>query len=211
MMDKNDLNGDLSADNESGASPDTEPASLTERATTERLEPFGSPISDQTEDEIALEAEFGSTVAEKTDAESADSYFDDDENWDELSDTIIHQDEISVIAQQNEAVVRWNIEGLYDEDGKVRSKRSLKNNPPIFVVSDSNGEEATFVLTKSLAGILANHFENAHRAYYGIRPRGEMSFKEKLGKAKIGLKNNMGKAIIIGGILIGLLIFGLLF
>lgn len=210
-MSKNDLSGDLSPENESGASPDTREDSLAEDAVSERLEADEQPHDGLTDEERALELEFGPSNEDEPIEKPVDSYFDDDENWDELSDTIIHQDEFSVVAQQNEAVVKWNIEGLYDEDGKVRGKRSLRNNPPLFVVSDSNGEEATFVLTKELSGVLANHFENAHRAYYGIRPRDEMSFREKLGEAKTGIKNNMGKAIIIGGLLVGLLIFGLVF
>lgn len=210
-MSKNDLSGDLSPENKLGASSDIPEASLAENAVSDPLEAHEQSNDGLTAEERALELEFGPSPEEPLAEKSADSYFDDDENWDKLSDTIIHQDEFSVVAQQDEAVVKWNIEGLYDEDGKVRGKRSLRNNPPLFVVSDSNGEEATFVLTKDLAGVLANHFENAHRAYYGIRPRDEMSFKEKLGEAKTGLKNNMGKAIIIGGLLVGLLIFGLVF
>lgn len=137
-----------------------------------------------------------------------DSYLDDDEEWLLAADKIIHKDEISVIAQQEDAVVNWDIQGLYDDQGKVRGKRSLRNNPPMLVISDSNGESATFVLTKDLSGVLARHFDNTHRAYYGIRPKDELSFKEKLGDAKTGLRENMGKALVVGGLLIALLIFG---
>lgn len=159
------------------------------------------PTASSAEDEEYLEA------PEK----DADSYLDDDEEWAAASDEILHHDEDSVIAQQEEAVVSWDIRGLYDEQGKVRSKRSLKNNPPLLVISNSNGENASFVLTKNLSGLLARHFDNTYRAYYGIRPKEEMSLKEKLNDAKSGLRENMGKAIIIGGLLVALLIFGFFF
>jgi len=139
------------------------------------------------------------------------SYLDDDEDWAAASDSIIHEDESSVIAQQDEALVSWDIQGLYDDYGKVRSKRSLRNNPPALVVSDSNGDSATFVLTKNLSAVLAKHMENTNRAYYGIRPKSERSTREKLSDAGSLLKANLGKAIIFGGIILGLLIFGLFF
>lgn len=139
------------------------------------------------------------------------SYLEDDEDWAAANDSIIHEDEASVIAQQDDALVSWDIEGLYDDYGKVRSKRSLRNNPPALVVSDSNGDTATFVLTKNLSAVLAKHLENTNRAFYGIRPKSERSTKEKLSDAGDLLKANLGKAIIFGGIILGLLIFGLFF
>jgi len=154
-----------------------------------------------------------SESAEASEARSAtepsrDSYLDDDEEWLHAADEILHKDETSVIAQQEDAVVSWDIQGLYDDSGKVRGKRSLRNNPPMFVVSDSSGDSATFVLTKELSGVLARHMDNAHRAFYGIRPKDELSFKEKLSDARTGLRENMGKAIVVGGLLVALLIFG---
>lgn len=166
-------------------------------------------------DEFAeTETEVAAAVDDLTPApESAlrDSYLEDDEEWAAAADQILHQDEDTVIAQQEDAVVSWDIQGLYDENGKVRSKRSLRNNPPMLVISDSLGENATFVLTKDLAGVLSRHFDNTYRAYYGIRPKSELTLKEKLSDAKTGLRENMGKAIVVGGLLLGLLIFGFIF
>lgn len=161
-----------------------------------------------------LPEESAATVEEPTsDAtpEQSDNYLDDDELVTAASDLVIQQDEDFVVVQQEDAVVKWDIQGLYDENGKVRSKRSLRNNPPMLVISDSLGDNATFVLTRELSGVLARHFDNTYRAYYGIRPKDELSFKEKMGEAKTGIQRNMGKLIIVGGLLIGLLIFGLVF
>lgn len=171
-------------------------------------------IFEPTPPPVELTADDGSaSIAEdeKIEPAAGSDYLDDDELWMKSSDEILHSDGTTVVAKQDEAVVSWDIYGLYDEQGKVRSKRSLRNNPPALVISDSNGGEATFVLTRDLSGVLARHFENTHRAYYGIRPRSEMSFKEKVLDARSGLRENMGKAIVIGGILLGLVVFGIFF
>ena len=79
------------------------------------------------------------------------------------------------------------------------------------LISNSDGQSAEFVLTKNLSRVLANHLENTSRAYYGIRPKSEMSMKDKFSEVKTGIRENMGKAIIIGGLLAALVIFGILF
>ncbi len=174
------------------------------RSTEGEEDPFSLPATPEADiEEIRAHQNTATAVR--------DDYLDDDELWMKSSDEVLHSDGSTVVAKQDEAVVSWDIYGLYDEQGKVRSKRSLRNNPPALVISDSNGGEATFVLTKDLSGVLATHLENTHRAYYGIRPRSEMSFKEKMLDARSGLRENMGKAIIIGGILLGLVIFGIFF
>lgn len=181
-------------------------SAATEQDDTHNEEPLKG-AENQSYDE--LDAKEGTVPSEKIQSES--DYLEDDELWSRAQDEILFSDESSVIAQQEEAVVKWDIQGLYDEDGKVRSKRSLRNNPPLLVVSDSTDVTASFVLTKDLSGNLAKHFENTYRAYYGIRPKKEMSFKEKVTDAKTGVRENMGKVIVIGGLIVGLLIFGIFF
>lgn len=181
-------------------------SAVTEQDDTHNEEPLKG-AENQSYDE--LDAKEGTVPSEKIQSES--DYLEDDELWSRAQDEILFSDESSVIAQQEEAVVKWDIQGLYDEDGKVRSKRSLRNNPPLLVVSDSTDVTASFVLTKDLSGNLAKHFENTYRAYYGIRPKKEMSFKEKVTDAKTGVRENMGKVIVIGGLIVGLLIFGIFF
>lgn len=181
-------------------------SAVTEQDDTHNEEPLKG-AENQSYDE--LDTKEGTVPSEKIQSES--DYLEDDELWSRAQDEILFSDESSVIAQQEEAVVKWDIQGLYDEDGKVRSKRSLRNNPPLLVVSDSTDVTASFVLTKDLSGNLAKHFENTYRAYYGIRPKKEMSFKEKVTDAKTGVRENMGKVIVIGGLIVGLLIFGIFF
>ena len=212
-MPQNDLERDLSVEDREVASSDEIAEKVDQDEVYDPLAPIegesSEVISDQTGEADTADPE--EDELEDSTAQPAKSYLEDDEEWAAAADEILHQDEVSVIAQQDEAVVSWDINGLYDEFGKVRSKRSLKNNPPTLIVSDSNGDTASFVLTKDLSGVLARHMENTNRAYYGIRPKSERSMKEKLGDAKAGLRENMGKAIVIGGILLGLLIFGLFF
>lgn len=199
-MSKDELEQPLSPSDEQIASPDHSDEGGAQSAVYDPSAP--------------LPEESAATVEEPTsDAtpEQSDNYLDDDELVTAASDLVIQQDEDFVVVQQEDAVVKWDIQGLYDENGKVRSKRSLRNNPPMLVISDSLGDNATFVLTRELSGVLARHFDNTYRAYYGIRPKDELSFKEKMGEAKTGIQRNMGKLIIVGGLLIGLLIFGLVF
>lgn len=199
-MSRDELEQPLSPSDEQIASPDHSDEKLAESTVYDP----SAPIEGDHSEELFTDATEPEQVA-------TDSYLEDDELVTAASDEVLQQDEDTVIVQQEDAVVKWDIQGLYDESGKVRSKRSLRNNPPMLVISDSLGENATFVLTKELSGILARHFDNTYRAYYGIRPKDELSFKEKMGEAKTGIQRNMGKVIIVGGILLGLLIFGLVF
>ena len=177
-------------------------------------DPILSNASDESEELPPRSEEFESasnqrnSSSEELSAGDSTDYLEDDEEWAAAADQILHQSEDTVVAQQEDAVVSWDIKGLYDESGKVRGKRSLRNNPPMLVISDSNGDNAAFVLSKNLSGVLARHLDNTHRAYYGIRPKDELSFKEKLSDARTGLRENMGKTIVVGGLLLGLLIFG---
>lgn len=199
-MSKDELEQPLSPSDEQIASPDHSNEGGAQSAVYDPSAPLpeesAAPVEEPTSDAAS---------------EQSDSYLDDDELVTAASDLVIQQDEDFVVVQQEDAVVKWDIQGLYDENGKVRSKRSLRNNPPMLVISDSLGDNATFVLTRELSGVLARHFDNTYRAYYGIRPKDELSFKEKMGEAKTGIQRNMGKLIIVGGLLIGLLIFGLVF
>lgn len=199
-MSKDELEQTLSPSDEQIASPDHSDEGGAQSAVYD-------PSAPLPEESAAPAEELTSDAA----SEQSDSYLDDDELVTAASDLVIQQDEDFVVVQQEDAVVKWDIQGLYDENGKVRSKRSLRNNPPMLVISDSLGDNATFVLTRELSGVLARHFDNTYRAYYGIRPKDELSFKEKMGEAKTGIQRNMGKLIIVGGLLIGLLIFGLVF
>lgn len=199
-MSKDELEQSLSPSDEQIASPDHSDGEGAQDAVYD-------PSAPLPEESVATADDPSSDAT----PEQSDSYLDDDELFAAASDRVIQQDEDFVVVQQVDAVVKWDIQGLYDEAGKVRSKRSLRNNPPMLVVSDSLGDNASFVLTKELSGILARHFDNTYRAYYGIRPKDELTFKEKMGEAKTGIQRNMGKLIIVGGLLIGLLIFGLVF
>jgi len=223
-MSRNDLEQPLSPSDAEATSSLQDERSVDERAVYDPSAPIEPAEASEAElnrapeqiDGSAEDAGGSETAAEEEDSEAqsradgnpASNYLDDDEEWLLASDQILHQSEDTVIAQQEDAVVSWDIQGLYDETGKVRGKRSLKNNPPMLVISDSTGENATFVLTKDLSGVLARHFDNTHRAYYGIRPKDELTFKEKLSDAKTGLRENMGKAIVVGGLLVALLLFG---
>ena len=55
-----------------------------------------------------------------------------------------------------------------------------------------------FVLTRELSGELAKHFDNAHKAYYGITPAAERSFSEKLAAIKDWMGEHKFATVVIG-------------
>lgn len=140
-----------------------------------------------------------------------DSYFNDDEACLSINEELLNVEDNSVIVKQDDVLVSWSIENLYDDNGKVLSKRELKNSPPILKVVNSNDEEVAFVLTKELSAILANHFENTYRAYFGLRPKSERTFREKISDTKNTLSEHKGKFIFFGGVIVALIVASFVF
>lgn len=138
---------------------------------------------------------------------------DDDERWIQMqeegwedspaADEVLYSEEAKVVAAQPEGTVTWAIEGLYDEAGRVRKKLFLKANPPLLVVESVGADpedvsHVEFVLTRELSGELAKHFDNAHKAYYGITPAAERSFSEKLAAIKDWMGEHKFATVVIG-------------
>ena len=116
-MSKDELSQPLSPSNEQIASSDRRDEKVEESATYDPSEYVEEPVAQS------------ATVEDHPQPQTAgDSYLDDDDLLTASSDEVLHQDEDTVIVQQDEAVVSWDIRGLYDETGKVRSKRSLRDN-----------------------------------------------------------------------------------
>lgn len=86
----------------------------------------------------------------------------------ESNDKEIDRSEDRGLIEQNQSVVAWRIENLYDTDGKMFSPRVLKSNPPSLIVSDGEDNEVAFLLTKNLTMHLNGAFSQVYHAYYGI-------------------------------------------
>lgn len=175
----------------------------------EVLEPSES-VSDATEteahEEVAVKDETAGEERTAPIEEGSDDILDDDENFLNAQDEILEHSTQHVIAQQPEGVVTWDIEGLYNENGKVLNKYLLRLNPPKLVVQDSNGEQAEFLITKDLSDLLSQQFEIVSKAYHGIRPPSELTLGEKAKGFVAWLKANKMKATILGALAATILI-----
>lgn len=103
--------------------------------------------------------------------ESGDSYFDDDEAFLPGDDDVIGYEESIGFIQQLEGVVSWELVNFYGDDGKPRSKSSLRSEPPVLRISSSDGAVAQFVVTRELARTLSDVFADVHKGYFGVQPK----------------------------------------
>lgn len=120
---------------------------------------------------------------------------------DDSSDEVLTEDKDLLIFQQAENIVTCEIENLYKDSGTVRSKFSLKSDPPIFVIKNSFGESAQFAVTKNLAKKLEKLFGDVSLAYAGVDPSARKPIIPKGGSFKevfTGfVKNNTFLMVII--------------
>lgn len=141
-------------------------------------------------DEVLKERELKETLLglevveeDHADSETLDDDSDEDFWNDDLEvlagdDTLMELNKSSALFKQQENVISWSIENLYDEKGKLRRKDSLRKRPPVFSIDDSLGNSVNFVLTKNLSHSLSEEFEAVYRAYFGV------STKKKFGSTE---------------------------
>lgn len=141
-------------------------------------------------------------------------YFDDDEEFLKGDDTTIHEANDVAIFQQLENVVSWEIENYYKDDGKPRNRLSLRNDPPILKISNSSGENASFVISKEFSGSLSKLFSDIERSYYGVSEK-RMNNKAIDSKDRISDFVNFvkrhGVLFILGGLILGVSLFSMFF
>ena len=92
--------------------------------------------------------------------------FADDDN-----DAIVDEMDNHGLVEQEDDVVFWEIEGLYDSKGKLLPSRVLKRTPPVMHVRSENGE-FSLILTKNLTSHLNYAFESVYKAYFNVSSRG---------------------------------------
>ena len=109
-------------------------------------------------------------------------------------DRVLHLDRESGAVKQSAEIVVWEIRGLYDSRGRVKSRFALRANPPALKISSDTGKEAVLTMTKEMANILGKQCADLHGAYYGIRPSSELTLSERKDTFIESLKKNKAKA-----------------
>ena len=186
-------------------------------STTEDDEPTSVPDeihSLNTDDDLAfLDDE---SLDDENDEENEDLDEDDDEAF-MSSDRVIHTEDSLAIVQQMDHVVSWEIVNFYRDNGKVPNRFVMRNSPPIFKVSSSDGSAAEFLVTKDLAKTFEKIFGDVSKAYYGVdptvkkKPFNQTTLKEKANNAIEWGKENPFKATLLAIVIIFIVISPLLY
>ena len=78
-----------------------------------------------------------------------------------------------------EGVVAYRIEGLFKEDDfKVKNRFALKKDPPVLIIEDDKGVEASFSLTENVSIDLEKSLKVLNRGYLGIQNRRKKRIKD---------------------------------
>ena len=169
------------------------------------------PPSDPRWEELALPVETVEETAAPPAVEDSsldEDYFGDDERFLKSEDKLLSATPSAALIEQEANLVSWRLENFYDEDGKRRSRLSLRADPPIFRVESSDGAAAEFVLTKNLAVSLSETFDAVKRGYYGVDPKRKGSLTQAEAKGKWASATAwMGAHPLKTGVLVLLLLF----
>lgn len=115
---------------------------------------------------------------------NTDSYLEEDEYFLKGDDEKVLEENDQALYKQLENVINWEVTGLYSDDGSLKSRSTLRNEPPIFTISSSSGDSVQFVITKDLSQSLAGVFTRVYKGYFGVdptknKPFSKENFKEK--------------------------------
>lgn len=162
-------------------------------------------VSDEATDDSDVEPDDSEEFDSQPEEEytSSSDYFDDDDFL-AAEDRSLHSDQSAGVVQQLENVVSWEVEGFYKEDGKPRNRLVLRQDPPIFKITSSNGDYAEFILTKTLAQDFERIFGDVHNGFYGITPKSDRpspfsqeGFRSNMEGAKEWVLDNKVKTLMI--------------
>ena len=139
---------------------------------------------------------------------TAETYFDDDEEFLRGDDRVLQAEQDAALFQQLDNVVSYNLVNFYGDEGKRRGKYSLRNDPPLFRIESSAGDVAEFVVTRELSEHLAHLFDTVRRGYYGVDAKKKRSGVEgderggKISEITHWFESNPRRAAIIVGLLV---------
>lgn len=145
------------------------------------------------------EVEKPSVVEE--DFQDSSVFVNDDENFLNADDKALSYDLEEAVVQQQDGLVFWSIEGLFNENGKMKGKLALRQSPPTLVIRTKTGDREEVVeilITKDLAKILSKHFDMIDKGFYGIKPSSELTLKERTVGIWHWIKSHPFKATICG-------------
>ena len=114
--------------------------------------------------------------------EKATPELDDDLQVIEANDKPVDEGDNFAVFEQGEGLIAWTIQNLTDEEGKMRSKRQLRLDPPVLRIEDGGGGEVNFTLTREFTKSLNGALEEVRLATYGIEKSKKpfASFREAL-------------------------------
>lgn len=98
------------------------------------------------------------------------------------NDSIIEQDYLSSLVEQEDRLVYYEVENIYQNIKKrtYKSKFKMKKNPPTLTVRDDLGNEAIFYLTENLTDELIGTLKDVKKAYLGFSGPSKMGVPDKL-------------------------------
>ena len=94
-----------------------------------------------------------------------DTYFDDDEEFLAGDDRTLTEEQDMALFKRAGDVVRWKISNLYQPDGSFRRGNVVRANPPVLTISDSDGREVNFTVTREFAASMESVMHDAKIAH----------------------------------------------
>ena len=98
-------------------------------------------------------------------ASIVDTYFDDDEEFLAGDDKVLTEEQDMALFKQSGKVVKWRVENLYRPNGEFRRGNLVRANPPALIISDSDGNEVEFTVTREFAASMRSVMGDAEIAH----------------------------------------------
>lgn len=98
-------------------------------------------------------------------ASIVDTYFDDDEEFLAGDDKVLTEEQDMALFKQSGKVVKWRVENLYRPNGEFRRGNLVRANPPVLIISDSDGNEVEFTVTREFAASMRSVMGDAEIAH----------------------------------------------
>lgn len=98
-------------------------------------------------------------------ASIVDTYFDDDEEFLAGDDNVLTEEQDMALFKQSGKVIKWRVENLYRPNGEFRRGNLVRANPPVLIISDSDGNEVEFMVTREFAASMRSVMGDAEIAH----------------------------------------------
>lgn len=132
----------------------------------------------------------------------------------ELKEDVIEEDELFSLIEQGETVITYSILDLYKNENKktLRSRSSMKAEPPILSIQDSENNEVNFLLTEEFTKNLIYSLETVNRAYKGLqsKKKEKLTIQNIIPRTMFAIMDNPIPFILIG-VLVIIFILGTIF